>query len=256
MSHWLRKAKDFISRHEPAVLIGALVLAVALWGLFELTGDVLEGDTQRFDNRVMQALRKPGPDGHLIPVGPQWLKTAMLDVTALGGVAVLTLLVGGVIGFLIIIRHYHMMWLVLLSSAGAALVNTVVKILIGRPRPPEGLRLTDVSTHSFPSGHSTLSAAVYLTLGTLLAQTVKQKRAKAYFIAIAVALALLVGISRVYLGVHYPSDVLAGWASGLAWAILVWFLGRYLQRRGKIEQEAEIVEAPAVDPAPALDPKP
>ena len=254
MSPFMRKAKDYLTRTEPIVLISVLVLTLALWGLVELTDEVLEGDTQGFDNRIMNALRKPGADAKLIPIGPAWLKSAMLDVTALGGVAVLTLLVGGVIGFLIMIRHYHMMWLVLLASAGASLVNTLVKVIIARPRPPMELRVTEVTSPSFPSGHSTMSTAVYLTLGILLAQTVKKKRAKSYFIGVALTLALLVGFSRVFLGVHYPSDVMAGWTSGIIWAILIWFLGRFLQRKGAIEQEGELVEAPP-DPAPALDPK-
>jgi undecaprenyl-diphosphatase len=256
MSHWLRKAKEFLSKREPLVLFSALILLLALWGLFALTDEVLEGDTQSLDLRIMNALRQPGPGqgAKPIPIGPRWLKSAMLDITALGGVAVLTLLVGGVIGFLIMIRHYHMMWLVLLASAGAALVNTSVKALIDRPRPPMDLRLTEVSTPSFPSGHSTLSAAVYLTLGTLLAQTVKKKRAKAYFIGVALLLTMLVGFSRVFLGVHFPSDVLAGWTSGIIWAILIWLLGRHLQRKGAIEQETELIESPPA-PEPALDPK-
>jgi undecaprenyl-diphosphatase len=173
-------------------------------------------------------------------------------------VAVLTLLVAGVLGFLVMIRHYHMMWLVLGATIGAALVNTAVKMIIARPRPPEPLRLQEVSTLSFPSGHSALSAAVYLTLGSLLAQTVSKRRHKAYFLFVALGITLLVGVSRVYLGVHYPSDVMAGWTSGLIWAISVWIVGRYLQRRGAIEQEADPMPEPVLEaePEPALDPKP
>jgi undecaprenyl-diphosphatase len=247
MRQWMIRAKDALKRQEPVVLIFALLLVCAGWALVEITDDVLEGDTQKFDERVIRTLRKPGPEGKMIPVGPEWLKAAMLDVTALGGVAVLTLLVAGVLGFLVMIRHYHMMWLVLAATVGAAVVNTAVKMIIARPRPLEELRLQEVSTMSFPSGHSALSAAVYLTLGSLLAQTVKRRKHKAYFLFIALGITLLVGVSRVYLGVHYPSDVMAGWTSGLIWAIAVWLVGRYLQRRGKIEQEA--------DPAPAMEPK-
>jgi len=239
-------------------LIFALLLICAGWGLAEITDEVLEGDTQKFDNRIMHALRKAGPEGKLVPIGPSWFKAAMLDVTALGGVAVLTLLVCGVLGFLVMIRRFHMMWLVLAASVGAALVNTAVKMMIGRPRPPGELRLQEVSTASFPSGHSTLSAAVYLTLGSLLATTVKKRRHKTYFLAVALGVTLLVGFSRVYLGMHYPSDVMAGWTSGLIWAILIWLLGRYLQRKGAIEQEADPMPPPVSQPQPeaALDPKP
>ena len=91
--------------------------------------------------------------------------------------------------------------------------------------------------YSFPSVHSLMSAVVYLTLGALLARMVARRRLKFYVLTLAVTLTGLVGISRVYLGVHYPSDVLAGWCVGLSWASLCWLVGRKLQRQGAIERE-------------------
>src|SRR5436305_15303640 len=127
-----------------------------------------------------------------------------------------------------------MMWLVLVATSGATAISSTIKGLVGRERPTVVPRLTDVRGESFPSGHSAMSAAVYLKLGGLLAQTVSKMSIKLYFVGVAMLATFLVGASRVCLGVHYPSDVLAGWTIGLVWALLCWLAARYLQRRGQI----------------------
>jgi undecaprenyl-diphosphatase len=96
-----------------------------------------------------------------------------------------------------------------------------------------------ITTSSFPSAHSMLSAVVYLTLGALLARTSNRYRHKVYFLGIAVVVTGLIGFSRVYLGAHYPTDVLAGWGVGLIWALLFWLIARYLQKRGTIERPSD-----------------
>src|SRR2546430_5724073 len=130
-----------------------------------------------------------------------------------------------------------MMWVVLVATIGATTINSTIKGLVDRPRPVVVPRLTDVSSESFPSGHSAMSAAVYLTLGGLLAQTVSRRRIKLYFIFVAMLITFLVGLSRVCLGVHYPSDVLAGWTTGLVWALLCWLAGGFLSRGGAVGVE-------------------
>ena len=97
-----------------------------------------------------------------------------------------------------------------------------LKALFGRERPDVALRAVEAMNPSFPSGHAMLSAAVFLTLGVLSAHYVGRKRVKAYVVAAALTATLLVGVTRVYLGVHWPSDVLAGWALGAAWAMACW----------------------------------
>jgi undecaprenyl-diphosphatase len=246
MPPWLRNARDFVSRREPTVLITALLLVLALWGLVALTDEVIEGGTQKFDERIMKSMRHR--DDPARPAGPHWLPSMMRDITALGSFIVLALVVAAVAGFLVIVRRYHMMWLVLAASAGGALINSIFKHFVQRPRPQIVPHLADVSSASFPSGHSALSASVYLTLGGLLAANVTSRALKAYFLFVAILVTFLVGVSRVYLGVHYPSDVLAGWTCGLIWAIVVWFVGRHLQRRGAVEPEANSL--PALDPEP------
>jgi undecaprenyl-diphosphatase len=234
MAPIVAKVRALLTGKEPLVLVAVLLVVAAVWALVKLTGEVREGETVQFDTRVTKALRRPDDPSKLR--GPKWVESAVRDVTALGGVVVLTMVTVGVVLFLIMIRRYHMMWVVLIATCGAAAINSSIKVFIGRARPTIVPRLTDVSSESFPSGHSALSAAVYLTLGSLLAQSVPSRPVKYYFIGVALLLAFMVGVSRVALGVHYPSDVLAGWATGLCWALLCWLFARYLQKRGAVEQ--------------------
>ena len=129
--------------------------------------------------------------------------------------------------------------LVVAATLGGLLVSHLLKDLYDRPRPELVPHLVPVSTASFPSGHAMLSAVVYLTLGALLARLVDAWWVKLYVIVAALGLTGLVGLSRVYLGVHYPTDVLAGWAAGLSWAILCWLAVRYLQRHGMVDGDRE-----------------
>jgi undecaprenyl-diphosphatase len=156
-------------------------------------------------------------------------------LTALGGITVLLLVLLSVIGFLFLQRKYGAMWLVMIASATGFLISTVTKELFHRARPDVVPHLSYVKTASFPSGHSMLSAVVYLTLGSILTRLVKDRRTKAYLLVVPLLLTFLVGVSRVYLGVHYPTDVLAGWTAGIVWAVFCWLVARSLQKRGAVE---------------------
>jgi undecaprenyl-diphosphatase len=192
-----------------------------------------EGETQSVDRTVMLALRNPSDVSD--PIGPALLEEMFRDLTALGGVAVLTLLVLGVVGYCVLIRKPRAALFVGVSVLGALALSTLLKNLFDRPRPDIVPHLSEVLTSSFPSGHSMLSAAVYLTLGALLARLHSQLVIKAYFLLSACVLTLLIGVSRVYVGVHWPTDVVAGWAAGAAWAALCWLAARGLQRQGAVE---------------------
>jgi undecaprenyl-diphosphatase len=201
-------------------------------------GEVLEGDTQRFDERMLEALRRP--ENRAVPIGPAWLQGAALDITALGSPFVLGLAVLAISGFLLLQQSYRAALFVFVASTGGMLLNTLLKNEFSRTRPTIVPHLREVMTPSFPSGHALTSAAVYLTLGALLMRLSKRRLTKFYCIAIAMLITVLVGLSRVYLGVHYPTDVLAGWLIGLSWALLCWLIERTLEKgRGWRRERAE-----------------
>lgn len=228
---------SWLAGHVNIVLVAVLLIVGGTWGFIELADEVRDGDTQRFDDWAVRAMRRA--DDPSRPIGPHWLPEVGRDLTALGGVAALTLTTAFVAGYLLIVRKYHAMWLVLAATLGGLLISTLLKHLIDRARPDLVPHLSHVYTSSFPSGHSMLSAVVYLTLGALLTRLSSERRVKLYFLAAALLLTFLVGVSRVYMGVHYPTDVLAGWTAGLVWALLCWLVARYLQRRGAVEKDAD-----------------
>jgi undecaprenyl-diphosphatase len=219
------------------LLLAVLVLVLGVWGFLELADEVTEGETQSLDEWVLRALRNPADLTD--PVGPRWLEEVGRDLTALGGMTVLALVTAAVAGYLLSRRQYGALGLVLGATLGGLLLSALLKDLFDRPRPQLVPHLAYVTSASFPSGHSMLSAVVYLTLGALLARLVESVKLKLYFLGVALFVTLLVGLSRLYLGVHYPTDVLAGWTAGLAWAVLCWLVARYLQRRGTVERPAD-----------------
>ena len=234
----VRHVFEWIGRHEFILLLALTVVAGAVWTFIKIADAVGAGETLDFDEWALRALRRT--DDPARPIGPSWLSEMGRDLTALGGVAVLTLFVLAVTGFLWLRRMFGAMWLVLGSTLGGLLMSTLLKHWFERPRPGIVPHLSIAFTSSFPSGHSMLSATVFLTLGTLLGRFVKEFRLKAYFLVVALILTLLVGLSRVYMGVHWPTDVLAGWCAGLAWATLCWLVARALQHRGAVEPSAEL----------------
>ena len=221
-------------RTELAFLVGGLALVLLLLGFASLSDLVVEGDTQDLDDRVLRALRRA--DDPSVPIGPAWLRFAALDVTALGSASVLGLVVAGVAGFLILQGLRRTAVMVLVASAGGWLLNSLLKELFQRPRPTVVPHLSEVMSLSFPSGHAMTSAAVYLTLGALLMHVADRPATKIYSMTCAMLLAGLVGVTRVYLGVHYPTDVLAGWLVGLSWALLCWLAERAIERRRGVER--------------------
>ena len=222
-------------RDELRLLLGAFALVGIILTLMALVGNVLEGDTQQFDERLLKALRKA--DAPAEPLGPSWLKLAAFDITALGGPTVLGLTVVGVTGYLLLHGLYRNALFVLTASVGGWIINDVLKVLFARPRPSIVPHLREVSSLSFPSGHALTSAVVFLTLGTLLMRVAEKPLAKWYCIAVAMGATALVGASRVYLGVHYPSDVVAGWLIGLSWALICWLVERAIERRYGLKKE-------------------
>lgn len=205
------------------LVAGALILGFGL-----LAEEVTEGDTSGFDQAVLMVFRSAGDPTN--PIGPPWLEEMGRDVTSLGSFVFLGFVsVTGVCYLLIAGKPRHAV-LVAAAVAGGEAISTLLKTAFDRPRP-DIVHTTRVFTSSFPSGHAMLSAVTFLTLGALLAKANPDPRVKGYFVSLAVFLTVMVGLSRVYLGVHYPSDVLAGWCVGSAWAILCWSAVQWIENR-------------------------
>jgi undecaprenyl-diphosphatase len=215
------------------VLVLALFIGGGLWAFAELADEVADGDTRAFDHAVMLGLR----EAHDIsdPLGPMWLEDVARDVTSLGGATVLVLLTLAAVGYLLMRRKWSTAVFVALSVVGGTLISTALKALFARPRPDLVPHAVHVTSASFPSGHAMLTMVTFLTLGAVLAEVQPNRRFKVYILSWAVLLSLLVGLSRVYLGVHWPTDVIAGWCVGCAWALLCGVVEQRMQSRGVIE---------------------
>lgn len=175
------------------------------------------GGLASFDHALLQVLRVPGAPSD--PIGPAWLEEAARDITALGGTPVLVLLTLAVALQLWINGHARRALFAIVAVGGAQILSEALKALIGRPRPDIVPHEVAVYSASFPSGHAMLATAAYFTLAFILAAEISRTRNRTGLYASAAVLAFLIGASRVYLGVHWPSDVLAGWCAGLAWAV-------------------------------------
>ena len=218
---------SFARQHLPSLAL--FVAAAGLLAFIGIAGEMLQGDTLRFDRWLLLALRTPGD--HSDPLGPAWVEEMFRDFTALGGVGVLTLFTLFSVAYLWLQGLHRTSWYVLLAIVGGLLLSTLLKAGFDRPRPDIVTHGSMVYTASFPSGHSMLSAVVYLTGATLLAMVHKTRQLRIYLIACAVLTTMLVGVSRIYLGVHWPSDVFAGWAAGSAWAACCWLLAHWVRER-------------------------
>jgi undecaprenyl-diphosphatase len=230
LSRALQYVRQYISK-DTKLLMVMLAIVAGILVFVELFDEVAEGDTHAFDLFVMEAAGKHR--------GPEWLQQMGRDVTALGAGSVLGLATLAVVGFLILRRQFHAVWLVVASTVGGYLVSSLLKEAIGRERPAVFEHGDIVSSMSFPSGHAMMSAVVYLTLASLLMRLVKERHLKIYILLLASSLTFIIGVSRVYMGVHWPTDVLAGWTAGLVWASLCSLVARQLQRKGVVEKETE-----------------
>nr|WP_186458269.1 phosphatase PAP2 family protein [Neorhizobium alkalisoli] len=221
--------------------IGLLLFASLAGGLFlfaSLTGLVLDGGMHSFDEMILLSLRKAGDLA--VPIGPNWLTHAVGDITALGGVTVLSLMTVLATIYLLLARQRAIAVFMLFSIIGGWLVSSLLKLGVARPRPDIVPHLVEVHDLSFPSGHAMLSAVTYMTLGALLSRAEQYRSTRIFLIAAGILLTLMIGMSRIYLGVHYPTDVLGGWCAGATWAVACWIVARRF-----ISSRPDPVEAPA-----------
>jgi undecaprenyl-diphosphatase len=227
-------------RRAPALLaLGALLLLAIAWAV----GAHAPFDV---DRAILLALRDA--DDPARPIGPGWLRVAMVEWTALGSAAVLApaVLLGA--GLLLVRGRQLTAALVVAATASGAWVAADAKLWVARPRPGLVDHLVQAGGYSFPSGHAANSAIVWLTLAGLVSQVEHGRATRRYTLAAAALVVATVGASRVYLGVHWPSDVLAGWLAGTWWAGLWWWIGAGLHRRLGAPRRGI---GPAAAPSPA-----
>jgi undecaprenyl-diphosphatase len=225
---------------ETTTLLHLFFGAVGAWLLVKNVPKIYKGRLEAIDNHLLRALRRP--ENLAVPIGPKWMSQAAKDVTALGSGTNLTIATGILAGFLCLNRRFRATGFLLGSLGSGLLLCQSLKGFFARRRPEVVPHLVHFDPASFPSGHSMGAALVYLTSGSIVSRQVTGSLAKTYFLSMAVVLALVVGVSRVYLGVHYPSDVLAGWAAGSLWSSVCAQGARWLQRQGGVEAPTETGE--------------
>jgi len=234
-----------LARTEIAALAALIVIALGIMTFIELADDMTESDGQAFDQSVLAMLR-PFADPSR-PWGPWWLKEAADDITSLGGISVLGLFATIAILFLIFQRKRLSALLLVLGLAGGVMLSEGLKSLFERERPPAAYQAVETINASFPSGHALLSAVFYLSLGVMLSRAFTQRRMKTYVMGVAILMTVLVGITRIYLGAHWASDVFAGWSVGAAWAMALWLMSHAIERRQRAHHSKLQDKAPPPD---------
>jgi undecaprenyl-diphosphatase len=222
----VRGLRDFRPATVPVAMLA--IAGLGIWGFLAIADEMAEGEIDAFDTRLLLYLRNPADPSD--PIGPPWLEETAIEITALGGYPLIVLTLAAVIGFLLVTRRPGPALYALLSVAGGTVVSQLLKSFYDRPRPDLVAHLDTIHTASFPSGHAMMSTVAYLTLAALIVRIVESRAARAYVLTVAVLVSAAVGASRVYLGVHWPSDVAAGWAMGIAWASLSWLAVSALRR--------------------------
>ncbi len=228
MPRWITPLFKLIAaKREPPLLAIWLLCAGSFLIFAKVTGEVIEGDARQVDLLIVMALRSTADPS--VPLGPLWLREVARDLTALGSPVVLALVVAGTVASLLLARRRRAALLVFASIAGGHALTLALKSVFDRARPDFALADPSVVTASFPSGHAAIAALTYLTLAALVAGIPPSVALRLYAMATGMLLTLLVGLSRVYLGVHWPTDVAAGWALGAAWGLLCWAVARQLR---------------------------
>jgi undecaprenyl-diphosphatase len=220
--------------HELSVLLLLCIFAGATWAFIEIADEISEGGFRDIDTAILLALRSPTNPAD--PLGPRWFEESVRDVTALGGTVVTLFITLAASGFLMLQGKRRAALFIVVAVASGAIVSAALKSGFDRPRPDLVPHGSFVYSSSFPSGHAMTAGIVYMTLAAVLIRVQTRRRLRVYLASLAVVLTIVIGTSRVYLGVHWPSDVIGGWAAGAAWAVLWWTIALWLQRRGDVEK--------------------
>lgn len=202
-------AKNAYTTFGLLILGGMIVGMLLTFGFAQLASKVVAGKTLGFDDAAMTYI-----GAHQIP----WIKNAMIEVTTLGTGIVVAMIVAVSALFLWLYDYKQSATLLLVATIGGIILNGVLKLGFNRPRPEFFDWGTHAMSSSFPSGHAMSAAIVYPTVAYLATRLHKTHLARFFTMLGAAIIVALISFSRIYLGVHYPSDVLAGVIVGLAWS--------------------------------------
>jgi undecaprenyl-diphosphatase len=248
-SHALRFSRRMLklARAEIAAVSALFVIAAGVLTFVEVADDMTETDGQAFDQAVLSWVQPVAGN----PRGPWWLQEAAADLTSLGGISVLALFAVIAFAFLLIQRKRLSAALLAIGLGGGVALSEGLKAVFGRARPPQDFQAVETLNASFPSGHALLSAVFYLTLGVMLTRAFPRAHLKAFVLGAAMVIAILIGLTRVYLGAHWASDVVAGWSVGAAWAMVLWLVAYAIGRRQAV-RAGGLHDEPAPDTPPAV----
>ena len=215
-----------LARTEFAALGAFAVITFGVLSFIEIADDMTEADGQAFDQMVLHWMQPVAGE----PRGPWWLHEAAADITSLGGIAVLGLFAIVAVGILLILRKWLSGVLLVVGLAGGVALSEGLKAVFERERPPADFQAVETLNASFPSGHALLSTVFYLSVAVMMTRAFPKRRLKIYVLGVGMVFALLVGLTRVYLGAHWASDVMAGWCVGAAWAMALWLVSYAVER--------------------------
>lgn len=236
---FLRRATS-VARAEFAALGALMIAALGVMTFVEIADDTTEADGQAFDQMVLHWMQ-PAPGQ---PRGPWWLHEAAGDVTSLGGIAVLGLFALSAIGFLLILKKRLSAALLVTGLAGGVALSEGLKAVFERERPPAAYQAVETLNASFPSGHALLSTVFYLSVAVMMTRAFPRRRLKAYVLGVGMVFALMIGLTRIYLGAHWATDVFAGWSVGAAWAMCLWLVSYAVERRQRRHHAHLVDETP------------
>ena len=239
---FLRRAIT-VAQAEFAALGALAIITLGTMTFVEIADDMTDADGQAFDQMVLHWMQPVAGQ----PRGPWWLHEAAADITSLGGIAVLTLFAVVALGMLLILRKWLSALLLLIGLAGGVALSEGLKALFQRERPPAAFQAVETLNASFPSGHALLSTVFYLTVAVMMTRAFPRRRLKAYVLGVGMAFALMVGLTRVYLGAHWASDVMAGWCVGAAWAMALWLVSYAVERRQTRRHARLVDETPVAE---------
>lgn len=201
---------EFIQATQLTLWLGAAILGFSL--VFLITHELLEQELFSIDHAILLGAGK---------IRVSWLTVIALDLTALGSMTIVALVSAVTFCVLLLLRDKRRALQLLLASLGAGVLTQATKHIVERQRPEELPHLISASGFSYPSGHSLAAAALYMTISILALRHFRTAASQSVILAMALSIIVLVGTSRIYLGVHLPSDVAGGMALGLGWALLL-----------------------------------